>query len=1048
MKKLVFLLLLVSFHCLLFGQKPIMDLMKGMKPRFIGPAGMSGRVTSVDVHPNDLDHLLIGTASGGVWESKNGGISFDPIFDKQPIQSIGAVTFDPSNPSIVWAGTGEGNPRNSQSSGIGIYKSIDGGKNWELAGLEHTKTIHRIIVDPTNSAVVYVASLGSAWGPNEDRGVFKTINGGETWEKMLFINDTTGCADLVMDPSNPNKLIAAMWHYHRRPWTFTSGGKGSGIHVSYDGGKTWKQKTEKEGLPVGIIGRVGLSFATNKPNIVYALVEAKKTGLYKSIDGGENWRLVSTKNIGNRPFYYADIYVDPTNENRLFNLYSTVTRSEDGGKSFKGIAPYHKAHPDHHAFWIEPKEGKFIIDGNDGGLLISRNGGDNWQYVSNLPLGQFYHINVDNQIPYNIYGGLQDNGSWVGPSYVYEQGGIRNHHWSEVLFGDGFDVLPNKSNPDKLYAMYQGGSLTEVDKKTGYSSFIQPQTQDSIPLRYSWNAALSQDPFNDCGVYFGSQYVHYSKDCGKNWTVLSPDLTTNDTSKQKQVESGGLTIDATKAENHTTILAIAPSPLDSNLIYVGTDDGNLQATIDGGKSWSNLSAKLPGMPNNAWIPQIVCSEQMSGEAFVVVNNYRQNDWKPYLYKTIDYGKTWSLIANESNVNGYCLSVVQDPLNRSLLFLGTQQGLYVSLNGGNTWNKWNDELPSMPIRDMKIHPREHDLVLGTFGRAIIIIDDISPLRALADKKEEIRNDSLLIFGHKEAYQTPWKQAKGIRFTGDSEFKGANRRSNYSVRVWVSPDMYRKASGADGKKKPEVELFIKNNLGDTVNYYRRKVDSLINNYIPITLHEAGPNWLSRKKIDLKGKRAIMPPGKPLLAGNYSVVAVLDSVYVQHNFIVKEHPENGKTNEYRIAQRAAYDEVSEIVKPILKDVERLKDMEQVMKTVTSNMSLLEDSAKKDLTKLGKQVSDTLNQLFELYFLPKGFEGYDHVSIRISNLSNNMQTYLRAENRGESGNYELSKGRLLFAWEAAHKKQEAFEQGIWFEYQSKVSEQKFDFFKKLKED
>ena len=377
MKKFLLLLLVLPLQLFLFGQEPIMDLMKGMKPRFIGPAGMSGRVTSIDVHPNNLDHLLIGTASGGVWESKNGGVSFNPIFDEQPIQSIGAVAFDPSNPSVIWAGTGEGNPRNSQSSGIGIFKSIDGGKNWELAGLEKTKTIHRIIIDPRNSDIVYAASLGSAWGPNEDRGVFKTINGGETWEKVLFVNDTTGCADLVVDPSNPNKLIAAMWHYHRKPWTFTSGGNGSGIYVSYDGGKNWKQKTEKKGLPAGTIGRVGLSFASNKPNIVYALVEAKKTGLYKSVDGGENWKLVSTKNIGNRPFYYADIYVDPTNENRLFNLYSTVTRSEDGGKTFSGIAPYHKAHPDHHAFWIEPKHGKFIIDGNDGGLLISRNSGDN-----------------------------------------------------------------------------------------------------------------------------------------------------------------------------------------------------------------------------------------------------------------------------------------------------------------------------------------------------------------------------------------------------------------------------------------------------------------------------------------------------------------------------------------------------------------------------------------------------------------------------------------------------------------------------------------------
>ncbi len=1048
MKKLNISLLVLLTVFSLNAQESLMDLMKGMKPRFIGPAGMSGRVTSIDVAKNNLDHILIGTASGGVWVSKNGGINFRPVFDKQPIQSIGAVAFDPQNPTVIWAGTGEGNPRNSQSSGMGMFKSIDGGKNWEHVGLEATKTIHRIIIDPRNTDVVYVASLGSAWGPNPDRGVFKTTDGGATWEKILFVNDTVGCADLVVDPSNPNKMIAAMWHYHRQPWTFTSGGKGSGIYITYDGGKTWKKKTEKDGLSKGIIGRTGLAFATNKPNIVYALIESKKTGLYKSTNGGENWSLVSTKNIGNRPFYYADIFVDPTNENRIFNLYSTVDRSEDGGKTFKTIAPYHKAHPDHHAMWIEPKEGQFIIDGNDGGLLISRNGGDSWRYITDLPLGQFYHINLDNQIPYNVYGGLQDNGSWVGPAYVYEQGGIRNHHWKEVLFGDGFDVMPNQADPNKLFAMYQGGTLTEVDHETGYTSFIQPQAKDSIPLRFSWNAALAQDPFNKGGIYFGSQYVQYSKDFGKHWKQISPDLTTNDTSKQKQVESGGLTIDATKAENHTTILSIAPSPMDSNLIYVGTDDGNLQATIDGGKSWTKLNGKLPGAPKGAWIPQIICSKQMAGEAFVVLNNYRQNDWNPYLYKTIDYGKTWSRIANEKSVDGYCLSIAQDPKNRSVLYLGTQRGLYVSVDGGNQWQKWNDELPSMPIRDMKIQERENDLVLGTFGRAIIIFDDISPIRALAEKGKDITKDSLLLFGPELAITAKWKQARGVRFTGDSEWKGGNRWSNYFARAWVSPDLYKKATGKKGDKKPEIEYFVLSNTGDTLNYWRRKADSLMSNVTGVSLHEEGTSWLSRNKKDLKGKREIKPPGKPLMPGTYKLVAVLDSVVATHVFTVMEHPEQGKTNEYRAAQRAAYDEVEAIMEPILKDVERLQNMEEILNKVQANLSLMGDSAKKELGKIQKGANDTLQQLFELYFLPKEFKGYDHVSVRISNLSGALANYLRADNRADSENFELAKSRLLAAWGEAHEKQLAFENGIWKQFRAKVEEQQVDFFKSLDKD
>ncbi|MCZ8216568.1 MAG: hypothetical protein O9262_10040, partial [Cyclobacteriaceae bacterium] len=456
--------------------------------------------------------------------------------------------------------------------------------------------------------------------------------------------------------------------------------------------------------------------------------------LYRSEDGGEKWTMVNDKGeIGDRPFYYFEIYVDPKNENRLYTIFSRVNVSEDGGKSFKELLPYSGVHPDHHAWWINPENPNMIIDGNDGGLNISRDMGKTWVFADNSPVGQFYHINVDMAHPYNVYGGMQDNGSWVGPAYVWRNGGIRNSYWQEVLFGDGFDAAPDPDNNRYGYAMSQGGNLARFDLQTGFAKNLRPtHPNPDMKLRYNWNSALAQDPFNTATIYYGSQFVHKKTNKGDTWEIISPDLTTDDKSKQKQHDSGGMTMDATGAENHCTILTIAPSKVKQGVIWAGTDDGQVQVTQDGGKSWTNTTAKIVGMPKNAWVAQIQPSTYNAGEAFVVVNNYRMFDYKPYLFHTKDFGATWVSIVTSAQVgeSNYTLSVVQDPIEPKLMFLGTENGLFVSIDGAKNWTKWTNGYPAgVPTIDMVIHPREHDLVIGTFGRALYVFDDIRPLREM-------------------------------------------------------------------------------------------------------------------------------------------------------------------------------------------------------------------------------------------------------------------------------------------------------------------------------
>ncbi len=960
----VFAGLLVSL--VVSAQQLDMKKLKDLHFRNIGPAGMSGRVTTVDVNLNDPKIIFAGTASGGLWRSKDGGTTWKPVFDKEPVLSIGAVAIDPGNPDIIWAGTGEGNPRNSMNMGGGLYRSLDGGDTWQLMGLEKTHSIYRIIVNPRNSNIVYVGAIGSPWGPHPERGVYRTLDGGKSWKKVLYVNEETGVADMVMDPYNPKKLFVAMWQHRRWPWFFKSGGPGSGLYVTHDGGDTWKKLGPDDGLPEGELGRIGLAIARNKRDVVYAFIESKKNGLYRSDDGGKHWHLQGTKNIGDRPFYYADIYVDPSNENRVFTLFSRVNVSEDGGKTFRPLISWN-IHPDHHAWWISPENPDFMIDGNDGGMAITRDRGKTWRFVENLPVGQFYHIRVDDEMPYHVYGGLQDNGSWRGPAYTWTSGGIVNTYWDDLYGGDGFDVLPDPSDPRYCYAMSQQGYVGRVDLETGYTRNIRPVHPEGKTLRFNWNAAIAPDPFDKNAIYFGSQYLFKSPDHGNTWEIISPDLTTNDTSKLKQLQSGGLTYDVTGAENYESIIAIAPSPLEKGVIWVGTDDGNLQLTRDGGKSWTNVAGRLKGVPAGSWIPQITASTYRAGEAFVVLNNYRRNDFTPYLYHTTNYGKSWERLVDGEDVTNYVLSFVQDPVEPELMFLGTENGLYVSLDGGESWNHWTEGYPAgVSTMDMVIQPREADLVIATFGRAVWILDDIRPLRELAKKGPALLEEPLHVFDPPEAWVVSRKNSPGYFSAGDTYFEGENRSTGARITYTVkngNPEKPKK-----GEKTKKVKVWVINSAGDTVRVLSDTPRSGMNRMTW---------WLDRKGYRFPGAPRRSPRmgqrggGGYVLPGDYKLVFEYGKQKDSTMVTVKVDPRLTVDPQVIVANRQLYEPVMKKVEKLADAMERLKDCEKVMQEVKKMTPEKKDSVYKAFQKTARVTVDTLKAIKKILYQPEDVQG-----------------------------------------------------------------------------
>jgi photosystem II stability/assembly factor-like uncharacterized protein len=795
-----YLFLIYIFLCSMSGLRgQVTDATFGdIAGRQIGPARMSGRITCIDAENKNPNILWVGTAGGGIWKSINQGTTFKAVFDEYS-QSVGAIAIDQNHPDTVWAGTGEVWVRNSVSTGTGIYRTMNGGEKWELMGLPKSERIGRILIDPTNPAIVYAAVLGALWGDCEDRGVYKTKDGGKSWDKLLYINPSTGCADIVMDPENPSLLYASMWDFRRQAHTFRSGGPGSGLFKSADGGATWNKI--QNGLPAGTIGRIALAVSSGKPHYLYALIESEKSALYRSSDQGSSWEMMSHQvMMGDRPFYFSLIVTDPKEPERIYKPGTSLWVSTDGGKLFQSPSPNgSKYHSDTHALWISPLDNRLLYMGTDGGVYISADKGNTWRFVQSLPVAQFYHVSVDNKDPYNVYGGLQDNGSWMGPSS--KTGGINNSDWKNIGSGDGFYAYGDITDPDITYSQYQGGRIYRTNQRTGESKYLKPFPETGTEsLRFNWNTPTVFGKKSGF-LYVGAQYLFRSKDKGDTFERISPDLTTNDPSRQNQEKSGGLTIDNSTAENNTTIFSICESSLDENIIWAGTDDGNIQVTTDGGKNWQKLNSAIAGLPPLAFISHIDADNTNKNGAWVTVDAHRNGDMNAYIYYTGDLGKTWNSLAT-GDISGYCHVIKQDPVNPDLIYLGTENGLFISLDRGKVWVRFKNKVPRTGIYDIAFHAKQNDLILATHGRGIIIIDDLTPIRHL--------NQSVLDQEFEFLPVRPYYFPAGIyeqEFPGDAEFTGPNHSTSATICYYLK------------KRHTFGEMYI--NIYDSVGNFLKKL-----------------------------------------------------------------------------------------------------------------------------------------------------------------------------------------------------------------------------------
>lgn len=792
--------------------------LSGLGARNIGSAAMSGRISALDgrQEKNGKVTLYVGAASGGVWKTTDGGTTFDPVFDKQPVQSIGAITIDPANPNVIWVGSGETWTRNSVSLGDGVYKSTDGGATWMNMGLKETERINRILVDPRNSNVVYVCAPGKLWSDSADRGLYKTTDGGKSWSLILKgANLSTGCSGLTMDPNNPSRMFAGLWDFRRKGWTFRSGGEGpdapsaGGLFVTSDSGRTWKNLDSKSapGLPEAPWGRLDVEIAPSNSNIVYAVIEGVRSALFRSNDGGRTWEERDrSQAMVWRPFYFANLVVDPTNAERVFKMNLALVVSEDGGKSFTNISG--GTHGDHHDIWINPTNPKHIVTGDDGGLFISQDGGNKWLKTDNLPVSQFYHVSVDERDPYEVYGGLQDNSSWIGVSA--HPGGITNDQWKGMLFCDGYWVFSDPTDPNYVYAECQGGYLFRVDRRTWQSREIQPKAGYKEKMRYNWDSPLHVSATDKKTFYLGSQFLYRTRDGGQSWARISPDLSTNDPERQKQEQSGGITIDNSAAEMHTTIYTISESPRDARVIWVGTDDGNVQLTRNSGKNWENVVANVPGLPKNSWVSWIDASPHDAASAIAAFDRHADGDMTPWVFRTSDYGKTWRRVATaDRSVRGFAHVVKQDPVNPNIYYVGTEFGLWISIDAGSTWAEFKgSDFPAVAVHDLAFQKRDHDLVIATHGRGIWIIDDMTPLREL--KPEALAADFAFLPGRTVQQRT---EGSAGWVNGDAKFIGANPPAGAMISY------FQKGRHVFGRMKVEI-LDAAGEVIDTIPASKRK------------------------------------------------------------------------------------------------------------------------------------------------------------------------------------------------------------------------------------
>jgi photosystem II stability/assembly factor-like uncharacterized protein len=919
--------------------------------RSIGPANMSGRVADVEGVPGNPNIVYVGSASGGVWKTTNGGVTWAPIFERQGTMSIGDIALEPNNADVIWVGTGESNARNSVSFGDGVYKSTDGGKNWKRVGLKETNTISRIIIHPTNPDIVYVAAVGRLWGSNEERGVFMTTDGGKTWTKTLYIDQNHGASDLEIDPSNPNILYAGMWLFERKAWTHKSGSDKGGIFRSTDGGRTWNKVTS--GLPK-MIGRIGLGVAQSNPNVVYAIVEAKEGALYRSDDKGETFRMIYQRNnIVGRGFYYTTVRVDPKNENRVYAVSSPLYLSIDGGRTFRTIAP--RIHIDYHALWIDPQNPKHMWVGNDGGIAVSTDEGNSWEYVNNFPLGQFYQVFADNRQPfYNLSGGLQDNGTWTGPSRTREPAGIMNDDWRMVSFGDGFYAIAHPDNPDLYLTESQGGSVVRTDFRNREQQQVVPYyapggAAENNKFRFNWNSPLVPSPHDKNTVYLAGNVVFKSTDFGLTWTQVSQDLTTNN--KERQKDAGGpIFPENTSAEYFCTIISLAESPVQAGQVWAGTDDGNLQVTMDGGKTWTNVIKNVPNVPADSSISHVEPSRSNANAVYVAFDRHKFDDYKPYVFKSTDSGKSFTNISGNLPANAYVHVVREDPRNTNLIYAGTEVGLFATYDGGKNWVTLGlKNLPNVAVHDILVHPRENDLILATHGRSLWVFDDATPLQMMS--ADVLKSDAFLFDVRPALRFATMFTRYGI---GDKLFTGPNPPNGALIHYYL-------------KDKPDEKTTVKMQILDAsgklvVEFKNVPKEKGVNRFVWNVSHEGARRRRppTEEQIQFFGP----PRGPQVLPGTYTVkLFVGDKIALEKKVEVRVDPTVTVSTTDLQAQLDMLLKLRDMQSP-LNDALRFLDSvktqtEQIEKTIKERLDQVPADVKKaldDYNKRAKALSDDL--------------------------------------------------------------------------------------------
>jgi photosystem II stability/assembly factor-like uncharacterized protein len=965
------------------AQSSATDKLKNLEFREIGPAVMGGRIDDFAVVESNPNIVYVGTASGGVWKTTNNGTTWEAVFDKEGVSTIGDIAIAPSDPAVVWVGSGEPNNRQSSSWGDGIYKSLDAGKTWQKMGLAATHHIGRIVIHPKNPEVVYAAALGHLWGPNAERGVYKTTDGGKTWNQVLKINDDTGVSDIAMDPESPDTLYAAAYERRRTPFGFNGGGPGSAIYKTTDGGATWRKLTK--GLPYengGDTGRIGLDIYRKDSNVVYAILQHEKGGTYRSEDKGETWKKMGDTNP--RPSYYSQIRIDPNNDLRIWELGAQMFYSEDGGKTFstqriKGI------HGDFHAMWIDPADSNHVITGCDGGVHWSYDNGRTWDFINTIAIGQYYEVGLDNEKPYQICGGLQDNGSWCGPSMSLARDGITNEDWTLMPGGDGFYAEIDNVEPWIVYTESQDGHISRRDAHTGQQREIMPQAKAGEPhYRFQWNSPMAVSVHDHKTIYYGGNYLFKSTDRGDSWTRLGGDLTTGVDRNKLQIF--GKVPDKNTLSRHDgveefpTITTLSESPLKADVLWVGTDDGNVQVTRDGGKNWKNVAPRVPGVPKGTYVSRVVASKYGEGTAYVTFDGHRSDDYSVYIFLTTDYGESWKAIRNGIPDSAGTVHVVREhPRNANLLFAGTEFGLLVSWDRGGNWTALKNNLPTVPVDDIELQAEQNDLVLATHGRSIWIFDDIAPIEKF---DAGVANSDLTFFSPRPA--TLWDLRQRRWSAGQKMFTAKNPPYgailNYYLKEALPPEAPKTAKDEKDKdkEKEKKETAATDQEAKTEEAAKKEGKAKISVYdkdgkLVRELDGPGKAGVNRTNWDLRWNSPAVPtpeqveaaaagfdfgPRGPLVEhGEYTIKIKAGSKEATQKVVVEDDPRMQMSATDRAARRDAIEQLYALAKTADKDRKTIEGIKEGLKTAREQWK--KDAGKPDTPKIPEEIQKAAEEL-----------------------------------------------------------------------------------------